>query len=188
MAKFLDLIKSSKIEAVYLQKHAALADMARNFKMINDLDKETPNARTYSRVESYANTALEKLKTTNNELDMMLIKSNLNLTTDEAYISDQEHDRRQVFKLITAMDDYIQLLKDKGITYPPDAKPAENLGDLATLVTNLLNAQDSKHDKLLNTLVSSNNNLVASNKTSNDNLVKAQQNKTSSPKAVQPIF
>ena len=97
MAKFVDLIKSGKIEAAYLQKHAALADMAQNLKLINDLDVETPNPRTYSRVESYANTALENLKSTSKELDVLLFKSNLNITEDEVYISDKEHDRGQCF-------------------------------------------------------------------------------------------
>ena len=131
------------------------------------IQMQTPNPRTYRRVESYANTALENLKSTSKELDVLLFKSNLNITEDEVYISDKEHDRGQVFKLITAMDGYVKILNDKEITYPPDAKPVDLSEDLATLVSNLIDAQTKNQDKLLNTLVTNQDK-------NSDNLVKAQ--------------
>ena len=202
MAKFLDLIKSGKIKAAYSIKQAAITDVNKNCQLINDLDVDTPNVRVFSMYEANANSSLETLKTASKDLDVLVLKVNPQMAADEAYKSDQKSERGHILKLCNAIEDYTQVLNDKGITYPPEVKPADNSGDLAALITqqdkllsSLLDAQNKNQeaqniyqDKLLNTLVSSNNDLVASNKINNDDLVKAQSNKTSSPKAIQPIF
>ena len=99
-------------------------------------------------------------------------------------IANLKYDRGQHFSLCNAIADYTNFLNDKGITYPPEIKPADMSGDLAALVTNLLEAQDKKQDKLLNTLVANNDKLVSSH----DKLATSQTNSKSGPKAVQPMF
>ena len=187
MALFVDLIKSGKIKTAYLQKQAALSDLTYNEKMIKALDVETPNVRIFTKLESDANNALTTLKEAIKALNILLFDANPEIASDEDYLADVSQDRTHHFGLVNAIEDHIVILNDKGITYPPEVKPADNSGDLAALIaqqdkhlSSLLDAQNKNQeaqninqDKLLNTLVSS-----------NDNLVKAQSNKTSSPKAV----
>ena len=149
MAKFVDLVKSGKVKAAYLQKQGALADITYNLNMIKDLDRETPNVRIFSTFVNNANGSLDKLRVTSNELNILLYDANPNYASDESYIADLKYDRGQHFSLCAAIDDYSVLLNSKGITYPPDNNPVDMSGDLATIVTNLLESQDKKVSNLL---------------------------------------
>ena len=54
MATFSELIKSGKIKAAYLKKQTALTDINRNVQLVNDLDKSTPNIRSFTRLDKSA--------------------------------------------------------------------------------------------------------------------------------------
>ena len=118
MASFVELIKSKGIKSAFLKKQTCVADVERNIQAIGDLDTETPNARTFNRVEVAANGSLEELKIAIKDLDLLLYDSYPEIETDEDYVADQKSIREYQFKLFNAIDSYIDLLKDKEITYP----------------------------------------------------------------------
>ena len=134
MASFVDVIKSGKIETAYLQKQAALTDVDDNCKLINDLNVETPNLRVFSMYEANAKSFLETLKAASKDLDILVLKANPQMADDEIYKSDRKSARDHIFKLCNAIGDYTQVLNDKGITYPPEVKPADSSGDFAALI------------------------------------------------------
>ena len=76
MATFNELIRSCKVKAAYLKRDATLKELSRKALSIDELDKETPNVRTFTRLESNANKSLEELKVANRELDILLYKTN----------------------------------------------------------------------------------------------------------------
>ena len=134
MAKFVDLIKSGKVKTAYLQKQGALADMTYNLNLIKDLDTVTPNLRVFSRLEAGANSALDKLRVTSNELSIVLLDANPDIASDESYVADLKYDRGQHFGLCNAIDEYTDFLSSKGITYPPEIKPVDKSGDIAAIL------------------------------------------------------
>ena len=85
MAKFTELIKSSKIQAAYLQRQATLDEIGRNVLLIKELDRENPNSRTFHRLESDANKLLDELKLADRELFIKLVKANPDINNDEFY-------------------------------------------------------------------------------------------------------
>ena len=62
MASFNELIKIPKIQTVHLRKQVTLAKVNSCVQKINDLDKASPNARTFSRLESNAIRVLAELE------------------------------------------------------------------------------------------------------------------------------
>ena len=110
MADFTTLIKSSKIQAAYLQRQVTLEEISQNILSIKTLDQQNPNSRTFSRLESSASKSLEELKLANRELNLLLIKANPNFSDDESYKTDQKLVREQKFFLYDEIDKYIQLL------------------------------------------------------------------------------
>ena len=129
MATFNQLIKSGKVKAAYLKRQATLEQINRNVLSINNLDQETPNVRTFIRLESNANKTLEELKVANIELDTLLFEANPDFRNEENYIADQKLVIDKEFSLFNAIEDYIQLLNSKGISYPPDVKPVTGPAD-----------------------------------------------------------
>ena len=61
MASFTDLIKTGKIKAAFLKRNATLKELSRKALSIDELDKETPNVTTFSRLETNANKSLDEL-------------------------------------------------------------------------------------------------------------------------------
>ena len=112
MSGFSDLIKSGKIKTAYLQKQGALADLTYNLNMIKDLDSETPNLRVFTMLETNANSALDKLRVSNNELNILLYDANPEITSDESYKDNLKYDRGQHFSLCNAIADYTNFLND----------------------------------------------------------------------------
>ena len=107
------------------------------------MDRETPNARSFNRVEVSANESLEELKGAYRDLDILLFNENPDIKTDKDYEADQKLVRDCQFKLFNAIDSYIDLLKDKKIPYPPDMGnvPASNPSDLADVLAQLVKSQ-----------------------------------------------
>ena len=52
------------------------------------------------------------------------------------------------FSLFNAIEDYIQLLHSKGISYPSEVKPVTSSGDLSASLSNLVESQN----KIITTL------------------------------------
>ena len=119
MATFTDLIKSGKVQAAYLNREAILDEIDKNVLSIAKLDQETPKLRTFERQETNANKSLEELKLANRELYILLEQANHDIKDDEEYIADQKLVIDKEFALLNAIEDYIQLLHSKEITYPP---------------------------------------------------------------------
>ena len=99
MATFSDLIQSGKIKAAYLKKQTAVADIDRNVQLVNDLDKDSPNIRVFTRIDNSASESLQKLKDVLCDLDLLLHEANPEIETDEEYIADQKHIRESQFCL-----------------------------------------------------------------------------------------
>ena len=118
MALFTELIKSGKIKAAYLQRQATLEQINRNVLSIKDLDQETPNVRTFTRLESNANKSLEELKVVKRDLDILLFKANPDFRNEENYIADQKLMIDKEFALLNAIEDYIQLLHKRDCVSP----------------------------------------------------------------------
>ena len=109
MATFNDLIRSGKVKAAYLKREAILKELNRKVLNIDELDKETPNVRTFSRLETNANKSLDELKLINSELDILLANENHDISNDESYIADQKQLRKQEFLLFNAIENYIEV-------------------------------------------------------------------------------
>ena len=155
MAKFNELIKSGKVKAAYLKRQATLEQINRNVLSINNLDQETPNVRTFIRLESNADKTLEQLKVANIELDTLLFEANPDFRNEENYIADQKLVIDKEFSLLNAMEDYIKLLHSKDIAYPPEVKPVTVPTDLYDILNNLVTSQNKNaqtHDKRITTL------------------------------------
>ena len=142
MATFNDLIRSGKVKAAFLNRDAILKEIRNKALSIDELDKETPNVRTFTRLESNANKSLEELKVANRELDILLFEANPDFRNEENYIADQKLVIDKEFSLFNAIEDYIQLLNSKGISYPPDVKPVTGPADLSDILNNLVASQD----------------------------------------------
>ena len=136
MSSFNELIKVAKIQSVYIQKQVALADISDKVQAINDLDRGSPNPRTFSRHETRANKAIEVLDSAIRELDAILLKTNPDIEKDDGYIADHKHNRNVQTCLFDVMDECICNLHSKGIQYPPEAKPESGHDDLATIMSN----------------------------------------------------
>ena len=85
------------------------------------------------------------------------------------------------------MDDYIELLHSKGITYP-DVKPVTNSGDLAAILNNLVASQEKNVADLSKNLVASQDKNVADLSKSLVDQIKTSASSKSGPKALQPKF
>ena len=120
MATFNDIIKSGKCKAAYLKRQATLEQINRSVLAINKLDQKTPNVRTFTRLESSAEKAIEQLKGINIELDTLLFEANPDIKSEEKYIADQKLVIEKEFSLFNAIENYIQLLNSKDIEYPPE--------------------------------------------------------------------
>ena len=143
MAEFTDLIKSGKIPAAYLHRDAILKDISQKVLLIQELDQEKPNSRTFGRLESNANKSLDELKLAIRDLDILLTKENSDISNDKSYIADQITVRTQEFSLINVIEDYIQLLHSKEISYLPEVKPVTSSGDLSAILNNLVASQNN---------------------------------------------
>ena len=195
MATFKDLIKSGKVQAAYLHRGAILDEIYKNVLSIEKLDQETPNVRTFDRLETNANKSLEELKLAKRELYILLEQANHDIKDDEEYIADQKLVLDNEFALLNAIEDYIQLLHSKEIVYPPEVKPEIGLCDLSAILSNLVTSQNKlaeaqdknaqaqdknaqAQDKMINTL---DKNLSA--------VVKSYESSSKSgPKPTQPKF
>ena len=135
MTEFTQIIKSGKSQTAYLHRQALLDQLNQNELLIKDLDQDSPNARTFTRLESNANKALEEYKLADRDLSIQLHNANPDIKNDKSYMADQKLARDQQFSLINVIDDYIQLLNTKGITYPSEVKPASSTSDLAAILT-----------------------------------------------------
>ena len=141
MALFTELIKSGKIKAAYLQRQATLEQINRNVLSIKNLDQETPNVRTFTRLESNANKSLEELRVANIELNTLLFEANPDFRNEENYIAYQKLVIYKDFSLLNAMEDYIKLLHSKDIAYPPKVKPVTGPADLSAILSSLVASQ-----------------------------------------------
>ena len=144
MATFTDLIKSCKCKAAYLKRQATLEQINQNVLAINKLDQETPNVRTFIRLESNADKTLEQLKVANIELDTLMFEANPDFRNEENYIANQKLVVDKEFSLLNAMEDYIKLLRSKEIAYPPEVKPVTVPTDLSNILNNLVTSQNKK--------------------------------------------
>ena len=52
MATFNDLIRSGKVKAAYLKREATLKELSCKVLNIDELDKNNPKVRTFSRLEA----------------------------------------------------------------------------------------------------------------------------------------
>ena len=206
MATFNDLICSGKIKSAFVLKQAKLADITDKVQMINDLDKLSPKSRIFSRYETDANESLSELKAAIEDLYILLHKANPDIDNDESYKADLKLVSEQQLLLYKVMDDYIELLHSKGITYPPDIKPVSSSGDLAAILNNLVASQDKNavaQDKIMTTLDKNLTAMVASqdknaaerdknvadlSKNLVDQIKSQSSNNRSGPKAAQPFF
>ena len=109
MAEFtyIQLIKSGKVRTAYLHRQALLGELKQNELLIKDLDQDSPNARTFARLESKANKALEEWKLADRELPIQLLNANPDIKDDKSYMADLKIARDQQFSLINVIDDYI---------------------------------------------------------------------------------
>ena len=143
MATFSDLIQSGKIKAAYLKKQTEVSDIIRNIQLVNDLDKDSPNIRVFTRIDNSASESLQKLKDTLCDLDLLLHEANPEIETDEEYIADQRHVRESQFCLFQAIDGYSDILNGAGIKYPPEAIPAKAPADLSEVLDALVKCQNA---------------------------------------------
>ena len=186
---YIQLIKSGKVRTAYLHRQALLDQLKQNELLIKDLDQDTPNARTFTRLESNANKALEEWKVADRDLSIQLLNANPDIKNDKSYMADQKLARDQQFSLINVIDDYIELLNSKGILYPPD-KPESSSGDLAAVLTTLDKSAVAQ-EKILNTLVASQDKNAAAQADLSKTLVNQLKSHATSrlgPKATQPKF
>ena len=150
MAQFTQIIKSGKSQSAYLHRQALLTEINTNVTLIKELDQENPIVRTFTRLESNVNDLLNDFKLANLELSTHLAKANPQIHNEESYMADTILVKDQLFSAFKAMEDYIQLLNSKGITYPPEVKPTSSSPDLAAILTSqgkILTALVASQDK-----------------------------------------
>ena len=134
MSKFEDLIKLKPIVSIHLQRETALITIDNEVQMIDELDKDNPNSRIFSRIERETNETLHTLKKSNSALVASLVKANPDIRLDDSFLKDQKQIRGEQFKCIKAIESYIKHFADKGITYPLDSKPDSAPSDLASIL------------------------------------------------------
>ena len=186
MTKFSDLVKSGKLEAAFLTNKVALASVDDCVQSICELDKVTPNARTFSRYETRALEVIKTLNLTLDELNKLLFKAEPNIDTDVDYVSIKKYNRDQITVLYNVMDEYISVLHDKGIPYPSEIKHGAQ-PDLASIVSTLVKSQKEDITSLVKSQEQTVSDIVSGvTKSQSENI--ELLSKTSSPKHVQPIF
>ena len=62
MASFSELIKSKPVKTAFLKKQSVVEELDNFIQAISVLNRETPNARTFNRIEISAIESLEELK------------------------------------------------------------------------------------------------------------------------------
>ena len=133
MATFGALIASGKVKTAYLNKKAVIVDIDKHIELIKDLDRENPSSRKFSRLESSAEASVLELKAVSKELSKHLIDANPDISSDDTYKADQKSERESIIAIFNAIEDYIKLLNEKGISYPPDVKPSVEHSNLAAI-------------------------------------------------------
>ena len=137
MAKYSDQIKFGKCQAAYLKREAILDEIDNNVISIAKLDQDNPKLRIFKRQETNANKSLEDLKAANRDLYILLEQANHNIKDNEEYIADKTRMIDKQFSLINAIENYITLLNNKGIKYPPEVKPEMLPANLSDILNNL---------------------------------------------------
>ena len=196
MAKFNDQIKFGKCQAAYLKRNAILNDMYENVLSIESLDQVNPSLRTFQRQESSANRSLEELKVAKRELYILLEQANHNIKDDEEFIADQKEVIKDEFALINAIEDYIKVLNDKGIAYPPEVKPEPLPGNLSDILNNLVASQNknmndvvaSQTQNLTNVIDAQNKNVSDLSQSLINQLKTHTVSSSKGPKPTQPKF
>ena len=183
MASFNELIKSKPVKAAYVKRQSVVAELDNTIQAISELDTETPNARTFNRVEVAANGLLEELKVAISELDCLLFSANPDIKSDVDYVSDKKLVRECQFKLYNAMDSYTDLMGVKGIQYPPDKAhvAAPDPGDLANVLAQLVKCQTDATTAATAQQIAN----ASQHKETIDTLTK---HGTAGPRATQPYF
>ena len=144
MTTFSEIIVSKNVKPAFLKKQAAVADVENSILAITDLDTVTPNPRTFHRMEIAANKSLEELKTAITDLDILLLNSDPDIMSNEDYVADKKLNRDCQFRVFKAIDDYIDIMTAKEVTYPPDmgVKPAAPPSDLSDVLKQLVKCQE----------------------------------------------
>ena len=196
MATFSDLVKLVKIDPVYMRKQVALNEMDKIMKVVAELDKESPNIRAFERIEKQADEAAKAVKDASRELDKLLLKANPDILSEDNYLADQTYERKKSIELYNVIDEYADIIKAKGIQYPPVIKSEGNDSDLKSVL--------QSQQELLSTLVKSQEASAKSQQDLAEKLVKSQNesqkahtdsmkelansNSRSAPRPTQPFF
>ena len=190
MATFVEIIKTKIVKPAFLRKQAALADIKRHNQAIDGLDTEVPNARSFARVEAAANESLEELKAAIKDLDILLYDAHPDIDSDEDYKSDQTCIRDVQFKLYNAIDDYIDVLTAKEITYPPDMgnQPAAPPSDLSEVLKQLVKCQEDTAKAAADSAKATADQLAVNATNHKETIDTLSKHGTQGPKAAQPFF
>ena len=160
MSSFDELIAEKPIITIHLQRKAVLLKVDNHIEKLKELNIENPNSRIFARIEKDANETLHSLAKANSAFVSALVKANSYIETDESYKKDQKHVREVKFKCINAIEAYLKILEDKGLTRPQDSKPGLQEVDVAQilkesnkfsnqLTNQILTKQDENIEKLL---------------------------------------
>ena len=118
MATFTDLIKSSKVKAAFLKRNATLREINNKALSIDELDKETPNVKTFERLETNAIKSLEELKAVCSDLNIVLENENSDIANDESYIANKNNSKNMNFHCLMQLKIIFSCLTTKVLNIP----------------------------------------------------------------------
>ena len=181
MSTFIELIKEGKVKTAFGKKKAAIATIQAQLLKIDKLDRESPNARVFQKVETSADRALAELEAASKSLNLLLIVQNPNISEDKEYIKECSNDADLELALYNDIDKYINILTAKGIDYPPDVAPQADSGNLAGILSALVKAQTDN--------VKAQSDSASQSADQYAKTIEAlTKHGTSSPKATQPFY
>ena len=108
---FADCIAISKIHAVFIKRNAACTNLAGVINSIEQLDKETLKTRQFLLFEKEAEAILDTLKKENTLMIQAMMTQKEKISSDAAFLADQESIRETIFKAVNCMDAYRSLLE-----------------------------------------------------------------------------
>ena len=188
MSTFIELIKVGKVKAAFGKKKAALDTIQGELRKIGKLDTENPNSRVFQMIQNSADQAIAELKVASRELKLLLIDQNPNISEDSEYKKDCKNEADINLALYNEIDKYINILTDKGIAYPPDAAPKASSGDLADILSALVQTQSNLVKAQTDNVKAQSDSATQSADQYAKTIEALTKHGTSGPKATQPFF
>ena len=141
MASFKDLIKAGKTKVAYLKKQGLVGSVQQELLKIGSLDAQNPSIRIFEYTQDEAKAILAELAQSTRELNIALFEQNPQIYRDDDYKKDMRSDVEMQMQVQKDLEEYIKVMNDKDIQYPPEVVAIGPNIELNEILTSLVICQ-----------------------------------------------